>query len=448
VSAAEHAERTETLRRFKPYPTYRHSGVEWLGQIPTSWGLKRLKRIVAFQGGGTPSKDNREYWKGDIPWVSPKDMKVSVVEETEDRITTEAVRESATKLVPAGAVLIVVRSGILAHSIPVALAGLEVTLNQDLKALIPASEIAAEYLMYLIAGMQRELLVEWKKEGATVESLELDLIARTPTPLPAIPEQRAIATFLDRETARIDALVEKKERLVELLQEQRTALITRAVTKGLDPNVLMKDSGVEWLGEIPAHWYVKPLKHVTSFINGFAFKPDEWGLDGTPIIRIENLNGGDTFNYTARQLPTKYCADEGDLLFGWSGNRGTSFGPFLWWRAGKHYVNQHIFRVVGYAVDKVWLYWALRAVTSYVEKQAHGIIGMVHVTRGELGSIPIPVLEPEEQVAIARHLETEHARIDELVAKIRDAIDRLKELRTALISAAVTGKIDLREEVA
>jgi type I restriction enzyme, S subunit len=251
-------------RRFKPYPAYKDSGVEWLGEIPASWGLKRLKRIVAFRGGGTPSKDNLEYWRGEIPWVSPKDMKVSVVEETEDKITIEAVSESATKLVPAGAVLIVVRSGILIHSIPVALAGREVTLNQDLKALIPASEIAAKYLMYLIAGMQRELLVEWRKEGATVESLELDLVAGTPTPLPAIPEQHAIAAFLDRETARIDALVAKKERLIELLQEQRTALITRAVTKGLDPNVHMKDSGVEWLREIPAHWEVRPLRWAIS----------------------------------------------------------------------------------------------------------------------------------------------------------------------------------------
>jgi type I restriction enzyme S subunit len=134
------------LRRFKPYPEYKDSGVEWLGEIPATWGLKRLKRIAEFRGGGTPTKDNIEYWRGDIPWVSPKDMKVSVVLDTEDKITAQAVSESATKLVPAGAVLIVVRSGILIHSIPVALAGREVTLNQDLKALIPTSEIASKYL--------------------------------------------------------------------------------------------------------------------------------------------------------------------------------------------------------------------------------------------------------------------------------------------------------------
>ena len=231
VKPTEHA---GAPRRFKPYPAYKDSGIEWLGEIPVHWEVKRLKRIVQFSGGGTPTKDNLEYWRGDIPWVSPKDMKVSVVFETEDKITAEAVQQSATKLVPAGAVLVVVRSGILAHSIPVALAGRDVTLNQDLKALIPCSEIASEYLVYLISGMQHELLVEWKKEGATVESLELGLVADTPTPLPSEPEQHAIAVFLDRETARIDSLIAKVRKATDRLKELRTALISAAVTGKID----------------------------------------------------------------------------------------------------------------------------------------------------------------------------------------------------------------------
>ena len=249
------------LRRFKPYPAYKNSGIEWLGEIPAHWGLKRLKRIVRIRGGGTPTKDNLDYWRGDIPWVSPKDMKVALILDTEDKITPQAVRESATSLIPAGAVLLVVRSGILVHSIPVAIAGRELALNQDLKALIPGSEIVPGYLLYTILGLHKEFLTEWKKEGATVESLELDLVVQTQLSLPTIREQRSIAAFLDRETARIDALVAKKQQVIALLQERRTALITRAVTKGLDPNVPLKDFGVEWLGEIPAHWEVKRLKH-------------------------------------------------------------------------------------------------------------------------------------------------------------------------------------------
>ena len=264
---------------------------------------------------------------------------------------------------------------------------------------------------------------------------------------PPLPEQRAIAAFLDRETARIDALVANKERLIGLLQEKRTALISRAVTRGLDPDGPMKDSGVEWLGAIPAHWEVKRLKYVADFINGAAFNPAEWGTQGTPIIRIQNLNGGDDFNYTIRKLPTKYVAQEGDLLFGWSGNRGTSFGPFLWWRKGEYYVNQHIFRVLPFKVNKDWFHWALKAVTFHVERQAHGIIGLVHITRDELGAIYIPILpNVSEQCAITDYLNRETAKLDDLVVHVREAIDRLRELRVALISAAVTGRIDVREE--
>jgi len=220
--------------RFCPYPEYKDSGVEWLGKIPAHWGLKRLKRIVEFRGGGTPSKDNLDYWCGDILWASPKDMKVSVVTDTEEKISVRAVRESATKLVPAGAVLLVVRSGILIHSIPVALAGHNLTVNQDLKALIPRSELLPKYLLFLILGMQCELLAEWKKEGATVESLEMDLVAQTLTPLPDEGEQRAIAAFLDRETAKIDALVAQIQEAIGRLKEYRTALISAAVTGKID----------------------------------------------------------------------------------------------------------------------------------------------------------------------------------------------------------------------
>jgi restriction endonuclease S subunit len=161
-------------------------------------------------------------------------MKMSVVIDTEDKITPQAVRESATKLVPAGAVLLVVRSGILMHSIPVALSGRKLTLNQDLKALIPRSDLLPEYLFYLISGMQRKLLAEWKKEGATVESLEIDLVAQTPIPLPEECEQRSIAAFLDRESAKIDALMSKIREAITHLREYRTALITAAVTGKID----------------------------------------------------------------------------------------------------------------------------------------------------------------------------------------------------------------------
>ncbi len=453
VALTSHHARESGPRRFKPYPEYKRSGVEWLGEIPAEWGLKRLKRIVQFRGGGTPTKDNLEYWRGEIPWVSPKDMKVSMILETEDTITAQAVRESATKLVPAGAVLIVVRSGILVHSIPVALTGREVTLNQDLKALIPSAELVPEYLIYLVSGMQRELLREWKKEGATVESLELELVAITPTPLPAIAEQRAIAAFLDRETARIDALVAKNERLIELLQEKRTALITRTVSKGLDPNVPMQDSGVEWLGEIPARWEVAPVyaryevalgkmldaKRVTGESSGCYLRNIDVQWDAV------NTEGLPEMDFAPWERD-RYLVRPGDLLV----CEGGEVGRTAIWRGeiAECFYQKAIHRVRPRSEKEAprFFYYLMYTLAKRGVFAAGGNPNTIdHLTAVQLRHYRLPFAPPKEQRAIAGFLDRETARIDALVAKVRDAIDRLKELRTALISAAVTGKIDVRD---
>jgi type I restriction enzyme S subunit len=160
------------------------------------------------------------------------------------------------------------------------------------------------------------------------------------------------------------------------------------------------------------------------------------------------LNGGGSFNYFDGHVPEKYHVSRGDLLFGWSGNRGTSFGPFLWWREGLHYLNQHIFKLYGYECDKSWFYWTLKSLTMYMEEEAHGIIGMVHITKGKLGAVKVPVPPLEEQQAIARFLAEETQRIDDLESVVRQAIASLELLRTSIISAAVTGKIDVRKAMA
>ena len=249
-----------SVRTWRRYPSYKDAGVPWLKMVPTAWKTVRLKFLATFCGGGTPSKDNLEFWKGEIPWVSPKDMKLEIIEDTEDHISDAAVANSSTRLIPAGVVLVVVRSGILRHSIPVAVTAREMALNQDMRAIMPKANIRAEYLAAVIRGHQPELLNEWGKQGATVESIEVEYLTNTTFPVPSLEEQGQIIAFLEKETAKIDALITKKERLIELLQEKRTALVSHAVTKGLDPDVPMKDSGIEWAGKIPAHWGKKRAK--------------------------------------------------------------------------------------------------------------------------------------------------------------------------------------------
>jgi type I restriction enzyme S subunit len=178
-----------------------------------------------------------------------------------------------------------------------------------------------------------------------------------------------------------------------------------------------------------------PIKHITQLINGLAFKSEEWSASGPGIIRIANLNGSETFNHYEGDVDPRYRVADGDLLFSWSGNRGTSFGPHWWARPGDWYLNQHIFRVVEQNVDRRWLYWALRAATSYIEQQTNGMIGMVHVTKEELGLTRLPVPSAEEQRAIADYLDTETARIDALITKKRRMIELLAERRASAVVA-------------
>ena len=220
--------------KYKAYPEYKDSGVEWLGKIPENWSLIPLKYLANFSGGGTPSKDNHEYWNGDIPWVSPKDMKAPIISTTIDSITPKGLEQSSTNLIEAGSLLMVVRSGILQHSIPTTINSVPVSLNQDMKAILCNSLLNTKYAQYLIMGNQRELLLEWGKQGATVESIEQEYLANTLTPTPSKSEQLAINNFLDHEIAIIDTLIEEQKSLIRLLQERRTALISAAVTGKID----------------------------------------------------------------------------------------------------------------------------------------------------------------------------------------------------------------------
>jgi len=211
----------------------------------------------------------------------------------------------------------------------------------------------------------------------------------------------------------------------------------------LKPYPAYKDSGVPWLGELPEHWEIQKLKHLTHFYNGLAFKPSDWKDTGVPIIRIQNLNGSEEFNYTTRQdLPKFLLIHPGDLLFSWSGNRGTSFGPFIWRRQFEGYLNQHIFKLDGYKLDIHYFAHLLRAVTKHIEDQTHGIIGLVHITKPELGAVCVPVAPPAEQSAIVRYLDHIDKRIRRYIRTKQKLIKLLEEQKQAIIHQAVTRGLD------
>ena len=219
----------------KPAAPMRDSGIPWLGEVPKHWEQRRLKFCVTVKGGGTPNTSTPEYWDGDIPWVSPKDMKFDFITEAEDNITELGLTESASVMIAPNTVLVVVRSGILRHTIPVALNKVPVAINQDMKALSPTEDLVdSAYLMAFIFGNQKALLPLWTKPGCTVESIEMGYMLNAVIPLPPIDEQQMIARFVDVKRREIGKMETAVESAIARLTEYRTALITAATTGKID----------------------------------------------------------------------------------------------------------------------------------------------------------------------------------------------------------------------
>jgi type I restriction enzyme S subunit len=428
-----------------------------LWRAPASWLRRRFKYFGSFSGGGTPAKDRPEYWTGAIPWVSPKDMKTSTILDTEDHISAAAVADSATKLVPPGALLMVARSGILQHSVPTAVNAVAVTLNQDMRAFRPAAACSPRFVHYIVEGHQPLLLSLWRKEGATVESLEARLVEDTILALPGIRTQEKIAAFLDRKTAALDQLIQKKERLIELLQEKRQAFITQAVTKGLDPSAPMKDSGVEWLGQIPAHWAVSRLKHQMAEVVDCPHSTPEYSADGQfPAVRTADLEWGCLSLESALRVSEEIYRSridrlvpvENDILYSREGER---FGMAALVPPGVRLClgqRMMLFRVQA-AASPAYLMWVLnsQAVYQQVKQDTVGATSP-RINIPTITNAYVPVPPTREQEAIAARAATLQVVIGRCANAIARSVVQLAEYRQALISDAVTGQIDVSNEAA
>jgi type I restriction enzyme S subunit len=279
--------------------------------------------------------------------------------------------------------------------------------------------------------------------------------------LPFAPpnEQRAIAAFLDRETARIDGLVARKERLVELLQEKRAAFITRAVTKGLDPSISINDSGIEWLGQIPAHWGCLALSRVTKSRCdgpfGSSLKSEHYSTEGVRVVRLQNIGWAEFSNSDQAYIETAYAKElgdhdvvAGDLLIAGLGDEGHPVGRACHAPQGIEpaIVKADCFR---FRLDPTRLLprFAAYHLSATASAAAGSLATGATRSRMNLSTMAarLVALPPlQEQKVIVKVLDRETARSNVMLAKVREAIDRLTELRTALISVAVTGKIDVR----
>lgn len=346
-------------------------------------------------------------------------------------------------------------------------------LNYDLKSLrIGLSEIDCRVSpAYIVASNDEQVAkadyLRWalrvfdvqhiKTLGAGVrQTVKFEDIGGCRIALPCLDNQAMIAYWLERETTRIDSLVAKKTRFIELLREKRLALITQAVTKGLDLRVPMKDSGVEWLGEVPAHWTIPKLRHIASVQTGLALGKNLSGPDviSVPYLRVANVQDGylklddvATVNIMRADL-ARYLLKANDVLMNEGGDNDKLGRGHVWRAEIANCIHQnHVFAIRPHGVSSEWLnaYKASTAAQSFFTFRSKQTTNLASISSSNLLDLPVPRPPKEEQAKILGHLDRAAARIDKLIAKTERSIELLREHRTALITAAVTGKIDLRD---
>ncbi len=263
----------------KPYPKYKDSRIEWLGKVPEGWETLKLKYVSDVIMGQSPSSDDYSDDSEMLPFLQGN------ADFTARYPIPRVYCDSANKRIPKGSILVSVRAPVGALNE----ADQNYGIGRGLCALIPKTDLIKEYTWYQLHVTRMEL--DSLATGSTYDAVSVDEIADITVLVPQIETQQAIASFLNRETARIDALIQKKERMIELLKGKRIALITQAVTKGLDPNVPMKDSGIDWLGEVPEHWEVKRFDYVCILQRGFDL-PHESFVDGDyPVMGSNGVIG-------------------------------------------------------------------------------------------------------------------------------------------------------------
>lgn len=445
------------MSRYKRYERYKDSGVEWIGEIPEHWGVKPLKRVFKIINGGTPSSSEESYWNGEIVWVTPNDLSKlteACIVDSERKITQDGLHNCSARIVPKGSIVISTRAPIGY----VAIAGVPLCTNQGCKSLVPTEAVNNKYFYYWMHRISFYLNVLGL--GTTFIELSNNSLSMVELLTPSISEQKAIANFLDQKTTEIDDLIADKEKLIELLQEKRQAIITEAVTKGLNPSVKMKDSGVEWIGEIPEHWEIGRLKNsIKSCRNGIWGDEPQGDNNDIACIRVTDFNRTnmeiEVNDLTIRNIPASkqklYLLKYGDLLIEKSG--GGEKQPVGFVTIFKHnipavYAN-FIARIEldkrkAYSGFFKYIYSAMYSIRLNVRsiKQTTGIQNLdTNYYFDE--RVMYPPLN--EQIHIANFLDQKTAEIDDLITEIKLQIQKLKEYRQSLISEAVTGKIDVRE---
>lgn len=403
------------------YPAYKRSGVEWIGEIPEGWHVRRLKMATKKITTGSTPGDELFDDDSEVAWYSPGDFQGSLtLNSSKKKLRVDAFSRGVRRF-PAKSVLIV---GIGATLGKVGYAPTESSGNQQINCVV-TNEVAQGMFIVLYLSVIPEVM-KLLANTATLGIMNQAKTGEIPLPIPSPGEQKSILAFLDRETAKINRLMAVRRKQVDRLQEQRTAVIHHAVTKGLNPQAKMKPSGVEWLGDIPASWWIYRLKFTARIKNGQDYKLVE-SESGYPV-----MGSGGQFAYA-----NTYLHDGESVLFG---RKGTINKPLYmnekFWTVDTMFYTQ----IKPVITPKFLYYCAVGFPFEYYSTQT----ALPSMTQQDIGNHALAIPALNEQRQIVDYIETETAKLDTLIAKYQCELELLTEYRASLISHAVTGKIDVR----
>lgn len=429
------------------YDRYKDSGIPWLGEVPEHWEIKHSNQIFKIHNGATPKTSEPDYWGDEIAWFTPKDLgdnKNKEIAASLKMITKEGYENCGVSLAPAKSIALSKRAPI-GH---LAITLLPAVVNQGCFLLEVLSPNDVNYLYYWLYANKSTL--NSFGQGSTFMELPREKFAMLKISIPSEKEQTAIAHYLDTKLGEIDALIDKQQTLLEKLAEQRTAVITHAVTKGLNPTAPMKNSGVEWLGDVPAHWEVLSIKRLSQVKRGASPRPidnpDYFDDDGEYAwVRIADVTASNMYLLETTQrlsdLGKSFSVplQPNSLFLSIAGSVGKPIITKI-----KACIHDGFVYFPEYKNNINFLYYIFCSGQPYLGLGKMGT--QLNLNTDTVGAIKIALPTREEQDNIADYLDKETAKIDDLCDTVNQTIGRLKEYRTALITQAVTGKIKITDE--
>ena len=447
----------ESVGKYQRYAEYKDSGVEWLGEIPSHWDAKPLKFLCTYNDEVVAENKSKDY---EIEYVDIGSVSaINGISHTE-RMLFDAAPSRARRIVKDGDVIVSTVRTYLEAIAPVTNPPENLIVSTGFAVIRPTAELFKGYAAYCLRakGFIKEVVA--RSVGVSYPAINASDLVNIPIPEINYFEQTQIANFLDHETAKIDSLIEKQKQLIQLLKEKRQAVISHAVTKGLDPSVKMKDSGVEWLGEVPEHWIVSTLKYYVNPVNGFGFSSSDVCEHGVPFIRAGNIKKKSitpTDLYLPQRVVDKYkrvILFEGDIVISMVGSDPRvlesavgQVGVVPKSMAGS-VPNQNIviLREKSELMLKRFLFYTLCGdfYRNHLNVFSHNLANQSIISSSLIVTAKFLLPSHDEQFEIVEFLDQRLAKMDQIILKNYGSLMLLQERRTALISAAVTGKIDVR----